>query len=156
MGLMQAMLTQSHNDRCPEMAATVRRGPLAKPNDEEMIEYLLTRRRREQDAVKVGHHSLEHVLSYQRRIQVTGRHSQTILLLRLFIFIVSISPLCLQISQNKSLEIAQLLFRCNLDYRTPGARSPPYLMKPYLLTKTTLNTNKNIKQITEQVGLAPI
>ena len=122
------MLTQSHNDRCPEMAATVRRGPLAKPTDEdrhacslplppigflrgggvperifvclafycgdpslpyisfpehvggmgsdhlcseEMIEYLLTRKKREQDAVKVGHHSLEHVLSYQRRIQVT-------------------------------------------------------------------------------------
>ncbi len=46
---MQAMLTQSHNDRAPEMLAAVRRGPFSAPTDDEMLEYLLTRRRRDQE-----------------------------------------------------------------------------------------------------------
>ena len=35
LGLMQAMVTITHNDNCPEMLASVRRGPLAPPTDEE-------------------------------------------------------------------------------------------------------------------------
>ena len=74
LGLMQAMLTQSHNDRCPEMLAAVRRGPFSAPTSDEMIEYLLTRRRRVQERPAFESHSLEHVLSYQRRIQATKTH----------------------------------------------------------------------------------
>ena len=74
MGLMQAMLTQSHNDKSPEMLAAVRRGPFSTPTDEEMIEYLLTRKRRNQDRPPFEHFSAEHVLSYQRRIQATKQH----------------------------------------------------------------------------------
>ncbi len=74
MGLMQAMLTQSHNDSSPEMLAAVRRGPCSPPTNEEMIEYLLTRKRRDQDRPAFEHFSAEHVLSYQRRIQATKKH----------------------------------------------------------------------------------
>ena len=74
MGLMQAMLTQSHNDKSPEMLAAVRRGPFSPPTDEEMIEYLLSRKRRDQDRPAFEHYSAEHVLSYQRRIQATKKH----------------------------------------------------------------------------------
>ena len=74
MGLMQAMLTQSHNDSSPEMLAAVRRGPCSPPTDEEMIEYLLTRKRKDQDRPTFEHFSAEHVLSDQRRIQATKKH----------------------------------------------------------------------------------
>ena len=74
MGLMQAMLTQSHNDKSPEMLAAVRRGPFSPPTEEEMIEYLLARKRRDQDRPPFEHFAAEHVLSYQRRIQATKKH----------------------------------------------------------------------------------
>ena len=74
MGLMQAMLTQSHNDSSPEMLAAVRRAPCSSPTNEEMLEYLLTRKRRDQDRPAFEHFSAEHVLSYQRRVQVTKSH----------------------------------------------------------------------------------
>ena len=61
LGLMQSMLTQSHNDRCPEMLAAARRGPHSPPTDEEMYEYLLTRKRRDQDRPSFETHSVEHV-----------------------------------------------------------------------------------------------
>ena len=69
LGLMQTMVTITHNDNCPEMLAAVRRGPLAPPHDEEFIEYLLTRRKRDEQRPAVEHYSLEHVLSYQRRVK---------------------------------------------------------------------------------------
>ena len=74
MGLMQAMLTQSHNDSSPEMLAAVRRGPYSPPTNEEMIKYLLTRKRRDQDRPAFEHFSAEHVLSYQRRVNTTKKH----------------------------------------------------------------------------------
>ena len=43
---MQNMITISHNDYCPEMLAAIRRGPFAKPTEDEMVEYILTRVRR--------------------------------------------------------------------------------------------------------------
>ena len=44
------------------MLAAVRRGPLSPPTDEEMIEYLLTRKRRDQERPAFETHSMEHVL----------------------------------------------------------------------------------------------
>ena len=46
LGLMQAMVTVTHNDSCPEMLAAIRRGPFATPTEEEAIEYLLKRKPR--------------------------------------------------------------------------------------------------------------
>ena len=39
-GLMQEMVTITHNNRCAEMLATVRRGPFARSTQEERIEFL--------------------------------------------------------------------------------------------------------------------
>jgi hypothetical protein len=71
LGLMQSMVTISHNDNCAEMLAAVRRGPLAPPKEEEFIEYLLMRKKRDKQRPAVEHYSLEHVLSYQRRVKAT-------------------------------------------------------------------------------------
>ena len=67
MGPMQCMVTITQNDNCPETLAAIRRGPFAAPTEEERIEYLL--------GVKTGggrprfeDYSLEHVLSFQRRV----------------------------------------------------------------------------------------
>ena len=68
LGLMQTMVTVTANDSSPEMLAAIRRGPFAKPTDEEFVEYLLTRKRRDQERPAFENHSLEHVLSFQRRV----------------------------------------------------------------------------------------
>ena len=67
-GMMQAMVTVTHNDSCPEMLATIRRGPFATPTEEELIEFLLKRKPRERSRPDFENHSLEHVLSFQRRV----------------------------------------------------------------------------------------
>ena len=66
-GIMQAMVTISHNDNCAELLATVRRGVGARPTEEEYIEYLLSRKKRSQERPPTEYYALEHVLSYQRR-----------------------------------------------------------------------------------------
>ena len=68
LGVMQAMVTITQNDSCPEMLAVVRRGPFAVPTDEERIEYLLRRKRKGQIRPDFEKHSFEHVLSFQRRV----------------------------------------------------------------------------------------
>ena len=68
-GLMQEMVTITHNSRCAEMLATVRRGPFARSTQEERIEFLLTRMRKQDCKVAFADHALEHVLSFQRRVQ---------------------------------------------------------------------------------------
>ena len=68
LGLMQAMVTVTHNDSCPEMLAAIRRGPFATPTEEEKIEYLLKRKPRDRSRPEFEQHSLEHVLSFQRRV----------------------------------------------------------------------------------------
>ena len=73
-GLMQNMITISHNDYCPEMLAAIRRGPFAKPTEDEMVEYLLTRVRRDRPRPRFENFALEHVLSFQRRVQATKHH----------------------------------------------------------------------------------
>jgi len=42
---MQAMITITYNDSSSEFIANVRRGVFAKPTSEEMLEYLLPRKR---------------------------------------------------------------------------------------------------------------
>ena len=61
-------VTVTHNDSCPEMLATIRRGPFATPTEEELIEFLLKRKPRERSRPDFENHSLEHVLSFQRRV----------------------------------------------------------------------------------------
>ena len=68
LGLMQSMVTVTHNDSCPEMLAAIRRGPFATPTEEEAIEYLLKRKPRERTRPAFEQHSVEHVLSFQRRV----------------------------------------------------------------------------------------
>ena len=68
MGLMQCMVTVTANDSSPEMLAAIRRGPCAAPTEEEHIEYLLQRKRRDQERPAFENHSLEHVLAFQRRV----------------------------------------------------------------------------------------
>ena len=65
---MQCMVTVTANDSSPEMLASIRRGPFAQPTNEEMIEYLLQRKRRDQERPAFENYSLEHVLAFQRRL----------------------------------------------------------------------------------------
>ena len=66
---MQEMVTITHNNRCAEMLATVRRGPFARSTQEERIEFLLTRVKKSDCKVAFADHALEHTLSFQRRVQ---------------------------------------------------------------------------------------
>ena len=63
MGLMNVMVTISHNDSCPEMLAAIRRGLFAKPTEEELFEFLLQRKPRDRKRPAFEEHSLEHVPS---------------------------------------------------------------------------------------------
>ena len=51
------------------MLATLRRGPLAAPTEEERLEFLLTRKKKNVNLRKgMEQHAMEHVLSFQRRV----------------------------------------------------------------------------------------
>ena len=63
--LMQAMVTVSHNDGCAEMLAAVRRGPGSPPTDEEMIEYLIARKRHDQERPAFENYSFEHICGWE-------------------------------------------------------------------------------------------
>ena len=73
LGLMQTMVTVTANDSSPEMLAAIRRGPFATPTKDEFIEYLLKRKPRDKARPEFETHSLEHVLSFQRRVLHTKR-----------------------------------------------------------------------------------
>ena len=60
-------VTITHNNRCAEMLAHIRRGPFARPTAEERIEHLLTRVHKK-SSVSFGAFALEHTLSFQRRV----------------------------------------------------------------------------------------
>ncbi len=67
--------SRSHNDKNPEMLAHVKRGPLAPPTEEEQIQYLLMSKRRDEDRIQnSNYYAMEHVISYQRRIQATKKN----------------------------------------------------------------------------------
>ena len=76
-GLMQLMVTVSHNNYSPEYLACVRRGPFAIPTDVERIEYLLGRTKKTERRAAFERCPLEHVLSYQRRIALIKHHFLT-------------------------------------------------------------------------------
>ena len=59
----------THNNKCADMLAVVRRGPFARPTADERIEYLLTRVHKSSCGVAFARHALEHTLSFQRRVQ---------------------------------------------------------------------------------------
>ena len=71
---MQAMATVTHNDSSPEMLAAVRRGPFSPPTATERIEYLITRKRRTEARPDFENYSLEHVLSFQRRVHALKKN----------------------------------------------------------------------------------
>ena len=71
MGMMQAMVTITHNDHVPEMLASIRRGPFAEPTESERVEYLFTRIKTDKQRADFENYALEHVLSYQRRVAAT-------------------------------------------------------------------------------------
>ena len=60
-----------HNNRSAEILAVVRRGPFAKPTETEQLEYLFTRVSRTDSRKDFEKHSLEHVLSFQKRVLKT-------------------------------------------------------------------------------------
>ena len=60
-----------HNNRSVEILAVVRRGPFAKPTETEQLEYLFTRVPKTDSRKDFEKHSLEHVLSFQRRVLKT-------------------------------------------------------------------------------------
>ena len=62
------MVTTTHNNRSAEILATVRRGPFAKPDATEQIEYLFTRVPRKDSRKDFDKNALEHVMSFQRRV----------------------------------------------------------------------------------------
>ena len=76
-GLMQLMVTVSHNNYSPEYLACVRRGPFAIPTNVERIEYLLGRTKKTERRAAFERCPLEHVLSYQRRIALIKHHFLT-------------------------------------------------------------------------------
>ena len=63
MGMMQSMVTITHNDYVPELLASVRRGPFANPTESEMVEYLLTRVKADRHRPKFEDFALEHAMS---------------------------------------------------------------------------------------------
>ena len=70
-GMMSTMTTITHNDNVPEILANLRRGPFAQPTEDERIAYLMTRVRTGNRRPAFEDYGLEHVLSYQRRINAT-------------------------------------------------------------------------------------
>ena len=67
-------VTITHHDRIPEMLAAVRRGPFAAPTEFEKVEFLFTRVKKGQSAVRFDRYGLEHALSYQRRVHAIKVH----------------------------------------------------------------------------------
>ena len=63
----------THCDSCPEMLAAIRRGGFATPTEDEFVEYLLQRKPWGSKRPAFEDHSLEHVISYQRRIAAFKR-----------------------------------------------------------------------------------
>ncbi len=59
-GLMNLMVTITHNNLSPEFLACVRRGPFAKPRPLEMIEYLLGRTRKSERRPAFEKYPCEH------------------------------------------------------------------------------------------------
>ena len=74
MGMMQSMVTITHNDYVPELLASIRRGPFASPTESEMVEYLRAHAKTNGRRPKFEDFALEHVMSYQRRVAATKQN----------------------------------------------------------------------------------
>ena len=69
MGMFGTMTTITHCDSSPEMLAAMRRGPLAKPTEQEMVEYLLAAKNKSKcDSGAFEEYAYEHVLCHTRRV----------------------------------------------------------------------------------------
>ena len=66
-GLMTSMVTTTQNDNSPELLAHARRGPCAVPTEDEMCEYLLTRRAPGSTRAKIQEDAAAATVSYQQR-----------------------------------------------------------------------------------------
>ena len=60
MGMMQCMVTITHNDRVPELLATIRRGPFAEPTETEQVEYLFTRVKSKREGLAFENRGVNH------------------------------------------------------------------------------------------------
>ena len=65
---MQCMVTVTHMDNVPEIRASARDGPLARPTEEDKVAHLLTRTRKADSPMNCTDLVMEHVLSFQRRM----------------------------------------------------------------------------------------
>ena len=59
-------LTATANDNSPELVAAVKRGPFACADENELVDYLLSRKKLTR--ARLERHVLLHVVSYQRRL----------------------------------------------------------------------------------------
>ena len=71
LGMMNSMVTITHNDSSPELLAIIRRKPFATPTASEKIEYLFKRVKSNNKRPDFESYALEHVFSFQRRVQAT-------------------------------------------------------------------------------------
>ena len=67
-GLMNMMVTFTHNNQCAEMLAAVRRGPFALPTNLERIEHLLRRKPANASRKDFEKFGCEHVINFQQRM----------------------------------------------------------------------------------------
>ena len=72
--LPTGMVTITQNDSSPELLAHARRGPCARPTQQEMAEYLLTRHAPGERRANVQQDATAAVLSFQRRTQACKLH----------------------------------------------------------------------------------
>ena len=82
LGLPTAMVTLTQNDSSPELLAHARRGPCAVPTEEELYEYLLTRRSPSSRRPDVQEDPVAATLSFERRnyaqkMEFLRRHHRT-------------------------------------------------------------------------------
>ena len=95
LGMFGTMTTITYNDASPEMLAAIRRGPLAQPTEDEMVEYLDRAWSKDRKRLDFEQHAFEHVLSFQKRLHAFKRLPATELCLKrasafLFAQIISI------------------------------------------------------------------
>ncbi len=78
LGLPTGMVTHTQNDNSPELLAHARRGPCAKPLEEEAFEHLLTRRAPGRRRARIQDDATAAVLSFQRRNAVLKHHFSSV------------------------------------------------------------------------------
>ena len=72
LGMFATMAAITHCDLSPELLAAIRRGPLAAPTEEEMVEYLMAAKPKAARET-FEEFTYEHVLSHTRRVAALKR-----------------------------------------------------------------------------------